>query len=97
MDFVCASPIAHQFGFVRFLRRSFASGWTEPSALYGKRLRDFVLGERGGRGETVAFEKAPQNFYTGRGIWISFVQVRLLTNRSDPFHQKIVCERLTRI
>ena len=53
------------------------------------------MGERGERGETVAFEKAPQNFYTGRGIWISFVQVRLLTNRSDPFHQKIVCERLT--
>ena len=27
--------------------------------------------------------------------WISFVQVRLLTNRSDPFPKKIVRERLT--
>ena len=41
-------------------------------------------GGRGGRGErgnggTVAFEKAPQNFYE-KGGWISFVQVRLRTN-----------------
>ena len=42
MDIVCASPIASQYGFVRSLRRSFASGWTEPSAFYGERVRDIV-------------------------------------------------------
>ena len=36
MDFVCTSPVASQWGLVRSLRRSFASGWTEPSALYGE-------------------------------------------------------------
>ena len=29
-------------GAIRSLRRSFASGWTEPSAFYGERLRDRV-------------------------------------------------------
>ena len=38
MDIVCASPIAHQYCSVQYMRRSFASGWTEPSALYGERL-----------------------------------------------------------
>ena len=39
------------------------------------------MGRRGtrGTGGTVAFEKAPQNFYEGDG-WVEFVQVRLLTN-----------------
>ena len=44
MDIVCASPCASQYGSVRSLRRSFASGWTEPSAFYGERVRDIVLG-----------------------------------------------------
>ena len=39
-------------------------------------------------------KKLRKTFILG-GIWVEFVQVRLLTNRSDPFHQKIVCERLT--
>ena len=73
MDIVCANPIAHQFCSVRSLRRSFASGWTEPSAFYGERLRDIVWG-------TVAFEKAPQNFYIGDWGWVEFVQVRVLPN-----------------
>ena len=42
MDIVCASPIAHQYCSVQYMRRSFASGWTEPSALYGERLLDTV-------------------------------------------------------
>ena len=46
MGGVCASPCAHQFGSVQYMRRSFASGWTEPSALYGERLRDRVLGTK---------------------------------------------------
>ena len=46
-----------------------------------------------GTGETVAFEKAPQNFYE-KGIWVEFVQFDLLTNMSDPFPKKIVRERL---
>ena len=47
----------------------------------------------GGTGGTVAFEKAPQNFYE-KGIWVEFVQFDLLTNMSDPFPEKIVRERL---
>ena len=43
MGGVCASPAAHQYGLVRSLRRSFASGWTEPSAFYGERVRDIVF------------------------------------------------------
>ena len=33
MDLVCASPFAHQFGAVQYMRRSFASGsrWDPPS------------------------------------------------------------------
>ena len=33
MDIVCASPFAHQFGAVQYMRRSFASGsrWDPPS------------------------------------------------------------------
>ena len=42
MGGVCSSPSAHQFGSVQYMRRSFASGWAEPSAFYGERLRDFV-------------------------------------------------------
>ncbi len=42
MGGVCASPCAHQFGSVQYMRRSFASGWAGPSAFYGERLRDFV-------------------------------------------------------
>ena len=42
MDIVCENPIASQCGSVQYMRRSFASGWTEPSAFYGERVRDIV-------------------------------------------------------
>ena len=57
MDIVCASPIAHQFGAVQYMRRSFASGsrWDPPST-----GRDCVLWFIGGgvcllRGEIASF------------------------------------------
>ena len=42
MDIVCASPCAHQYSAVQYMRRSFASGsrWDPPST--GGRLRDIV-------------------------------------------------------
>ena len=54
MDIVCASPIAHQCGSVRSLRRSFASGCGSIRLLRGE-IAGYSLGERG-NGGTVAFE-----------------------------------------
>ena len=53
------------------------------------------MGERGERGETVAFEKAPQNFYTGGGAGYSLCKSDCSPIWFCPFPEKIVRERLT--
>ena len=59
-------------------------------------------GERGERGnggtkETVAFEKAPQNFYTGDGDGYSLCKSVCAPGWFRPSPQEIVLERLTRV
>ena len=41
-------------------------------------------------------KKLRKTFMRGMG-WVEFVQVRVLPNVSDPFPEKIVRERLTRV
>ena len=69
----------------------------QKSMALRKNFYENSVKERGGRGNggTRLLKKPGKTFMRGRG-WISFVQVRLLTNLSDPFHQEIVRERLTK-
>ena len=48
----------------------------------------------GGYGGTVAFEKAPQNFYTGGGFEYSLCKSDCSPIWFRPVHEKIVRERL---
>ena len=67
LDFVCASPIAHQSGFVRGIRRSFASGCGSIRTLRGV-IAQYHFGGDGRLGERTCSLPLQQNFYSGMGL-----------------------------